>query len=75
MWDIIIPIVTLLVGLVGGFFIGIYYLKRQMTNMKMDDKQLQAMAKSMGMNLNPKQMAQASKMMKNMNNKKSPRTK
>jgi uncharacterized protein len=63
MWNIIIPILTLIIGLVGGFFGGIYYLKRQMTNMKLDDKQLQAMAKSMGMNLNQKQLTQAQKMM------------
>ena len=37
-----------------------------MTNLKMDDKQLQAMAKSMGMNLNQKQIMQATKAMKSM---------
>jgi uncharacterized protein YneF (UPF0154 family) len=70
MWEIIIPIITLLVGLIGGFFIGVYYLKRQMTNMSMDDKQLQVMAKSMGMNLNQKQLNQASRMMKTAQQKK-----
>ena len=71
MWNIIIPILTLIIGLVGGFFGGIYYLKHQMTNMKLDDKQLQAMAKSMGMNLNQKQLTQAQKMMQHsMQNKK-----
>jgi uncharacterized protein len=71
MWNIIIPILTLIIGLVGGFFGGIYYLKHQMTNMKLDDKQLQAMAKSMGMNLNQKQLTQAQKMMQqSMQNKK-----
>jgi uncharacterized protein len=63
MWNTIIPILTLIIGLVGGFFGGVYYLKYQMTNMKLDDKQLQAMAKSMGMNLNQKQLTQAQKMM------------
>lgn len=66
MWSYIIPILTLILGLVGGFFAGIYYLKHQMTNLKMDDKQLQAMAKSMGMNLNQKQILQATKAMKSM---------
>ncbi|WP_134699820.1 YneF family protein [Ammoniphilus sp. YIM 78166] len=66
MWNYIIPILTLILGLVGGFFGGVYYLKHQMTNLKMDEKQLQAMAKSMGMNLNQKQIMQASKAMKSM---------
>jgi len=65
MWNWIIPIVTLLVGLVGGFFIGAYYLRRQLSNMQMDDKQIQAMARSMGMNLNQKQLKQVSRNMKN----------
>lgn len=63
MWSYIIPILTLIVGLVGGFFGGVYYLKYQMQNMQMDEKQLQAMAKSMGMNLNQKQLSQATKAM------------
>ncbi|MEW9670638.1 YneF family protein [Ammoniphilus sp. 3BR4] len=66
MWSYIIPILTLILGLVGGFFGGIYYLKHQMTNMQMDEKQLMAMAKSMGMNLNQKQISQASRAMKSM---------
>jgi len=66
MWDWIIPILTLIAGLVGGFFIGVYYLRKQMENMQLDDKQLQAMARSMGMNLNQKQLKQMSRTMKNM---------
>ncbi|GED29771.1 hypothetical protein BCE02nite_09120 [Brevibacillus centrosporus] len=62
----VIPIVTLLLGLVGGFAGGTYYLKKQMQNMQMDEKQLQAMARSMGMNLNQKQLKQMSRTMKNM---------
>ncbi|WP_134685673.1 YneF family protein [Brevibacillus migulae] len=65
MWNWIIPILTLLAGLVGGFFIGAYYLRRQLSNMQMDDKQIQAMARSMGMNLNQKQLKQVSRNMKN----------
>lgn len=65
MWNWIIPILTLLVGLVGGFFLGAYYLRRQFSNMQMDDKQIQAMARSMGMNLNQKQLKQVSRTMKN----------
>ncbi|USG68496.1 YneF family protein [Brevibacillus ruminantium] len=62
----VIPIVTLLVGLAGGFFGGTYYLRKQVENMQMDDKQIQAMARSMGMNLNQKQLKQMSRNMKNM---------
>lgn len=63
MWDYIIPIITLIVGLVGGFFIGVYYLKAQMTKMQNDPAAMQKMAKQMGYNLNPKQMNQMKKMM------------
>ncbi len=66
MWSYIIPILTLILGLVGGFFGGAYYLRRQMMNMQMDEKQLQTMARSMGMNLNQKQLKQMSRNMKNM---------
>lgn len=70
MWSWIIPILTLIVGLVAGFALGVFFLRRQMTNMTMDPKQMQAMAKQMGMNLNQKQMNQAQRMMQNMNKKK-----
>lgn len=66
MWSWIIPILTLLAGLAGGFFAGTYYLRKQLSNMQMDEKQLQAMARSMGMNLNQKQLKQMSRNMKNM---------
>ncbi|WP_439644858.1 YneF family protein [Aneurinibacillus tyrosinisolvens] len=65
MWNYIIPILTLVVGLVGGFSIGVWYLKRQMTNMQMDEKQLQQIARSMGMNLNQKQLNQMTRRMQN----------
>lgn len=67
MWDVIIPILTLIAGLVLGFFGGVFYLRRQVTNMQMDSKQLQGMARSMGMNLNQKQLKQMEKAMQNMN--------
>lgn len=66
MWDIIIPIITLIVGLVAGFFGGVYYLKKQMTNMQFDEKQMAQIARSMGMNVNQKQLRQMSQRMKNM---------
>ncbi|WP_126429399.1 YneF family protein [Brevibacillus marinus] len=64
--DWIIPILTLVVGLIAGFFGGAYYLRRQLSNMQMDEKQIQAMARSMGMNLNQKQLKQMTRSMKNM---------
>ncbi|MDR6245873.1 uncharacterized protein YneF (UPF0154 family) [Paenibacillus hunanensis] len=64
-WNWVIPIVTLIVGLVGGFFIGAYYLRKQLEKMQNDPQMLQKMAKQMGYNLNAKQMQQAQQMMKN----------
>ncbi|AJY74416.1 YneF family protein [Paenibacillus beijingensis] len=64
-WDIIIPIVTLIVGAVGGFFIGVFYLRKQLEKMQSDPEMLQKMAKQMGYNLNSKQMQKAQQMMKN----------
>lgn len=67
MWyNYVIPVVTLIIGLIGGFWGGTYYLRKQLQNMQMDEKQLQAMARSMGMNLNQKQLKQLSRNMKNM---------
>ncbi|EOS54726.1 MULTISPECIES: YneF family protein [Paenibacillus] len=63
--DIVIPIITLIVGLVGGFVIGVFYLRRQLTKMQNDPQMLQKMAKQMGYNLNSKQMQRAQQMMKN----------
>ncbi|SDT03093.1 hypothetical protein SAMN05444162_2895 [Paenibacillaceae bacterium GAS479] len=64
-YNIVIPIVTLIVGLVGGFFIGVFYLRKQMEKMQSDPEMLQKMAKQMGYNLNNKQMQRAQSMMKN----------
>ncbi|MEF2966149.1 YneF family protein [Paenibacillus sp. M1] len=63
--DIVIPIITLIVGLIGGFAIGVFYLRRQLTKMQNDPQMLQKMAKQMGYNLNNKQMQRAQQMMKN----------
>jgi uncharacterized protein len=65
MWQYIIPILTLIVGLVGGFFIGVYYLKRQMEAMQNNPEMLQKMAKQMGYNMNKQQMNKVQNMMKN----------
>ncbi|MVO99774.1 MULTISPECIES: YneF family protein [Paenibacillus] len=67
MWDIIIPILTLIVGLVGGFFIGVYYLRRQLESMQNNPEMIQKMAKQMGYNMNKQQMTKVQSMMKNQN--------
>ena len=64
MWAWIIPIVTLLVGGVGGFFIGVYYLRKQLENMQNNPEMLQQMAKQMGYNMNKQQMTKVQQMMK-----------
>lgn len=63
--DIIIPMITLIVGLVGGFFIGLYYFRKQMEKMQNDPKMIQEMAKKMGYNVNKQQMNKMQQMMKN----------
>ncbi|WJH36752.1 YneF family protein [Paenibacillus sp. CC-CFT747] len=63
--DIAIPIITLLVGAVGGFAGGVFYLKRQMEKMQSDPEMLAKMAKQMGYNMNKQQMAKVQQMMKN----------
>ena len=65
MWNIIVPIITLIVGLAAGFFIGVYYLRKQMEKMQKDPQMLQKMAKQMGYNLNKQQMNKVQQMMKN----------
>jgi uncharacterized protein len=64
MWNWIIPIVTLLAGGIGGFFIGVYYLRKQLENMQNNPEMLQQMAKQMGYNMNKQQMTKVQQMMK-----------
>ncbi|GIP23677.1 MULTISPECIES: YneF family protein [Paenibacillus] len=61
----IVGVIALIVGLIGGFFIGVVYLRKQLTKMQSDPQMLQKMAKQMGYNLNGKQMQRAQQMMKN----------
>lgn len=63
-WNIVIPIVTLIVGGVGGFFVGVIYLRKQMEKMQNDPEMLQKMAKQMGYNMNKQQMNKVQQMMK-----------
>lgn len=65
MWDWLIPILTLIVGLIGGFIIGVFYLRYQMTRMQSDPEALAKMAKQMGYNMNKQQLQRAQNMMKN----------
>ncbi|MBP3966998.1 MULTISPECIES: YneF family protein [Paenibacillus] len=65
MWTVIISIITLIVGAVGGFFAGVYYLRKQLEKMQNDPEMLKKMAKQMGYNMNNQQMQKAQQMMKN----------
>lgn len=65
MWNWIIPILTLIVGAVGGFAAGVFYLRKQMEKMQANPDMLAKMAKQMGYNLNKQQMNKVQSMMKN----------
>lgn len=67
--EIVIPIITLIVGLIGGFFIGVYYLRKQMEAMQNNPEMLREMAKKMGYNVNQKQMNQMQQMLRNKQNR------
>ena len=64
MWSIVVPIITLIVGLVGGFFIGVFYLRKQLESMQNNPEMLQKIAKQMGYNMNKQQMNKVQQMMK-----------
>lgn len=64
-YEIVIPIVTLIVGAIGGFIAGVFYLRKQLEKMQNDPEMIQRMAKQMGYNLNKQQMSRAQNMMKN----------
>lgn len=66
-WYWVIGIVSFLLGGVVGFYAAVQYMKKQMANMQMSDAEIQAMARSMGVNLNKKQLAQVSRQMKKSN--------
>jgi len=65
MWNVIIPILTGIVGIVIGFFGGVYYLRKQIERMQSDPKMLQEMAKRMGYNVNKQQLNKMQQMLKN----------
>jgi hypothetical protein len=64
MWSYVAPVITLIVGLAGGFFIGVFYLRRQLMNMQNNPELLQKMAKQMGYNINRQQINKVQQMMK-----------
>ncbi|MBB6673292.1 YneF family protein [Cohnella nanjingensis] len=66
-WNILIPVLTLIVGLVLGFIVGVFYLRNQMTKMQNNPDMLAKMAKQMGYNMNKQQLQKAQQMMKNQN--------
>lgn len=58
-WTILFSVLSLVAGLALGFYVALQYMKKQMQNpsgMFDDPDQLKAFAKSMGVNLNPKQL-------------------
>jgi uncharacterized protein YneF (UPF0154 family) len=65
MWTWIGIVLALIVGGVGGFFVGVYYLRRQLEQMQKNPAMIQEMAKKMGYNLNKQQLNKAQQMMKN----------
>jgi uncharacterized protein YneF (UPF0154 family) len=72
-WNIIIPIVTLIVGAILGFIAGVFYLKNQLTKMQNNPEMLSKMAKQMGYNMNKQQLQKAQQMMKNQNQNQNPK--
>lgn len=61
--NIVIPIITFVLGAAIGFAAGVYYLRSQLTKMQSDPEMMRQMAKQMGYKLNKNQMNQMQKMM------------
>lgn len=65
MWSYVITgIAALIAGGVGGFFVGVFYLRKQLEKMQSSPEMMQQMAKQMGYNLNKQQMQKMQQMMK-----------
>ena len=64
MWNYIIPVVTFIAGLAGGFFIGVFYLRKQLEAMQNNPELLKKVAKQMGYNINKQQINKVQQMMK-----------
>ena len=63
-WTWVIGAACLVGGAVGGFFLGVWFLRRSMANMQWDDQDIAQMARRMGMNLNPRQLQAVKQQMK-----------
>jgi len=63
-WNIIFPVAALIIGGVCGFFIGVFYLRKQLEKMQNNPEMLQKMAKQMGYNMNKQQINKAQQMIK-----------
>ena len=63
-WGWIVAVGFLIVGLVGGFALGLWFFRRSMANMQWGDQDIAQMAKRMGMNLNPRQLQAVKQQMK-----------
>jgi uncharacterized protein YneF (UPF0154 family) len=68
-YDVVIPLVTLIIGLIGGFFIGVFYLRKQMEAMQNNPQLLKEMAKKMGYQVNQKQLNQMQQMLRSQQGK------
>ncbi|GIO13435.1 hypothetical protein J19TS2_29900 [Cohnella xylanilytica] len=66
-WNVLIPVLTLIVGLILGFIGGVFYLRSQLTRMQSDPEMLQKMAKQMGYNMNKQQLNKAQQMLQQQN--------
>lgn len=69
MWGYIAAAITLVIGAIGGFAAGVFYLRKQMEKMQNDPEMIQRMAKQMGYNVNKQQMTKIQQMMKNQSGK------
>jgi uncharacterized protein YneF (UPF0154 family) len=77
-WDIIIPIVTFILGAAVGAVAISLFIKKKLggaMNGQMDDKQITNIAKSMGVNLNQKQLNMINKKMSQQKGKDKPKKK
>lgn len=72
MWSIIIPILTLVAGFFLGFFVATKVLRKEMMKMQNDPSQIQAIAKSMGVNMSQKQLNMVTRQMQSADKKKAP---
>ena len=74
MWDIIIPILTFILGLIVGAVFAARALKKQMSTMQNDPKQIEAIAKSMGVKLNQKQLNKVTRQMQGASKEQKPKS-